>query len=501
MASLEQWTTWREDYLWGLRSAIESCAFKFASISTSQRGVAFDYNKAMNLVAEAIEKGYLDESESSYLFKLASFCLFSADNQRRLFSYHAKDALYDYKLHVYKQTDIISSLKNFNGFLGSAFWFVYLPLIDAIGYYTKNHPLVYREWLLKAADGNYDFSYCGLTKAQLFDYFCSMSQYGLYKLFVDNKYRQAEDLFDSVQANDYDRYIRICSESDIDLTKVSEIAGYILNGLSISAFEDGEGSADSKARALFAMVGVRKAEKDEIDKLLHKVYNHEFVCEVLHMDLTEEESFHLTSWAYYVSMYLPYLELFDDDELFELNKVLDNPYFTGFMKIVQFVRLAMNCSIPQKIKLLLSPEEKDRFLPHSIIESIQENIDDRSFTHKTDNASEDSEIDVQDDADMDFSSQITGVSQGLAPKVKNLASRWMTRPYHRMTDDVLVDIISKKIWPELMEDVDGLMWTPQKRNQPTFQKTKIQLAACLLFHAMERAKIAKLPKQEEQDNT
>lgn len=85
------------------------------------------------------------------------------------------------------------------------------------------------------------------------------------------------------------------------------------------------------------------------------------------------------------------------------------------------------------------------------------------------------------------------------PEEKTLASRWMTEPYQRMSDDTLVKLLTQKIWPKLSEEVDGLHWTPAKRALPTFQKTKNMLAACILFHALELAKIAKLPKQEDDE--
>ena len=65
-----------------------------------------------------------------------------------------------------------------------------------------------------------------------------------------------------------------------------------------------------------------------------------------------------------------------------------------------------------------------------------------------------------------------------------------------MTDDVLVELISKKIWPKLIAQVDGLKWTPNKRVLPSFPKIKSMLAACTMFHALELTGIAKLPKQD-----
>ena len=60
-----------------------------------------------------------------------------------------------------------------------------------------------------------------------------------------------------------------------------------------------------------------------------------------------------------------------------------------------------------------------------------------------------------------------------------------------------MELVSKKIWPRLIDQVDGLKWAPKKRELPSYSKIKSTLAACIMFHALELTGIAKLPKQED----
>lgn len=497
MATIEQWAEWREGYLLDFSFAVEDCALKKVQTILRSKGKELDYIKALELISEAIAEDYIDPDDPAYLFTLASFYYQLAKNQNRLFSsYHAKDAYYDHKLSVVRKEDIISNLKNLEVYINSVSWFVYIPVIDGCAFFIRNHPLLYRDLLFKY-HGRVDLSYCRLTNNQLFEYFCSMTEYSLYKLFVDNKYPHAEELFEAVQENNFELFSKISTDNKIDFTQISEIAGYFLNGQSISVVSDNQEAIESKTNTLFSMVGIQKDDFDKV--LLPKILNHVFVREVLPFELTEDNITSFTYTAFNVAIYLPFWEMFDDEELSIMNKVIENPYFIKFMKIVQYVRLSLAPYLPKGVKLILSSEEMERFLPKIDIENIyaQEEINNSgSKTERSDEALAANEQIANDDT---RTSQFHQALQASAQEIKTLASRWMTEPYQRMTDNTLVELLSQKIWPQLSSEIDGLQWTPKKRALPTFPKTKNALAACVLFHSLELARMAKLPKQEDDE--
>lgn len=468
MASVEQWKEWKEEYLLAFMEAVESCAPKFALASLSEEGIDLNVDKAIDLIAEAYERDILVDDDPSFIFILASIYWLSGKNQRRFRHYSIEDAIRDYNQSMDKHEAFIYALNDFDGYYGCAFWFVYIPLVDFVGFFLKNHPLVYRDYLLKWTNGDIDLSYCGLTQTQLFDFLCSMTQYGLYKLLVDNKFPHPDDLLGFVQKNDFTSFFKICNDNNVDLTNLSEIVGYILNSQSLHIIDDDPDTLESKKRNLFDMVGTNEANVNEI---LSKLYNHDFVCDVLPFDMTKEDTLNITALAYRAAIIIPYFEMLEDDEYIIMDRIINNPYFEGFMKIVEFIRLKLKAPIIKQIKPHLTQDEIERFIPNLEAESSQEE---------------------------NYEQNLAQHSKSSDNNCKTLASRWMTELYQRMTDDVLVEIVSKKIWPQLQDEVDSLKWAPSKRVLPTFQKTKNMMAACILFHALELAKIARLPKQEKE---
>ena len=137
MASVEQWAEWRDKYLWDFHLTIDECAYKYAQNAVKDNGITLEPNKEYNLLSDAIERGYIDIEDDSFLFKTATFFILAGLNQRRLFPYQAKDALRDYQSLVKQHNDILCELKNFKGYSGCAIWFVNIPFLDALGFSSR----------------------------------------------------------------------------------------------------------------------------------------------------------------------------------------------------------------------------------------------------------------------------------------------------------------------------------------------------------------------------
>ena len=68
MASVEQWAEWRDKYLWDFHLTIDECAYKYAQNAVKDKGIALEPNKVYNLLSDAIERGYIDIEDDSFLF-------------------------------------------------------------------------------------------------------------------------------------------------------------------------------------------------------------------------------------------------------------------------------------------------------------------------------------------------------------------------------------------------------------------------------------------------
>lgn len=169
-----------------------------------------------------------------------------------------------------------------------------------------------------------------------------------------------------------------------------------------------------------------------------------------------------------------YFDLFEVDEAEEVNTIFKNPRLLFLVKFAQGLYHDCFHRWPKNAKIFFSAEEVEAVHAAVALAQAKNNMPTNE-------------------------SQTESPAIRVSSEEKTLASRWMTEQYHRMTDDVLVEIVSKKIWPQLQDEVDGLQWTPAKRALPTFHKTKNMMAACILFHALELSGIAKLPKQEKDD--
>ena len=485
MASLEQWTKWREEYLLGLRQVIEDSPFAVAAYMLKFENKKLDVDYADDLVAECIEKGYINETEPEYFMKVYICAMLTAMVDKTL---DADDFKVEYDGALKLQKGPLDWLGDFDGFYGHAGWFVNVPLLDAIRYYGINNPFAYKKALfdsMQAFEGAVNLSYCRVPLEKVFSFFQTMTTYGLYKLLVDMNCPDVEGIIDTIKRDKYKSFKRICSEQSIDFTEVSEIIGMLNNSGEISITSDQE-TLNKKTFELFAMVGFPEMPTITIES---DCVRPDYLRKLFQFDMTDEQAFKITLLASDLSGLFPYLSRMDNDERMEINRILDNPLFSNYVKVSQFVYICNRRSeLPQGITPLLSNDERRRLFPSSLKSSDQDAI-----TVSTPTTS------LEQQKVIASESYLSQISEAAVPERKTLASRWMTEPYHRMKDDTLVDLLSQKIWPQLTSEVDGLQWTPAKRALPSFEKTKNMLAACILFHALELAKIAKLPKQEEDE--
>lgn len=498
MISQEQITAWREEYIHGLSMAIDESA---VIIPVDKGSLIEDASselwKNIKSAFETFSIGKLSLEDPLGIKKLIKNYRELVDSQSKWLAKQVDVKKY-YK-DVVIQEDYPDDLNSVEGYKNCARWFVLCPLINGLGYVVENHPLVFRERLIKW-DGFIDWSAQILNRNQLFDYLHSMTKYGLYKLLFDNKFPYAEDLFNAIQDNNFDAFNTICSDDNVELNNLATIAGYISQGQQFQCIFDDPGTILSKN---FYLLGMFEPQVERRNDFFLKEQYQTIVRKLLPFDMTDDETRSVTSLAYEMSTCFDLFEMLDGDELAEINRVLSNPVFTNFMKVAEYVRLSTRTPMPKGTRHYLSSEEQARFIPVFILNAIREtvskqdepiqvvgpNIDNNDVKEE-----DEKEITTEVLRQPDLPAQAAGES---TQDIKTLASRWMTEPYHRMSDDVLVEIISQKIWPQLMNEVDNLQWTPNKRALASFQKTKNMLAACLLFHAMELSKIAKLPKQEE----
>ena len=356
------------------------------------------------------------------------------------------------------------------------------PLKVAICYIMKNFPIGLSMLLKKQNPDTLEnrTRYLRVPFQEAFRFINGMTTFGLRRLLQDICPSYCEDeLVEAIQKGDYDEFKNICRTEKLTLsTDLSESVGFIQynffipldrmfnDEIEFSVGEDG----DPYLNQILYSAGI---PTDQPEKLVSTIAACEDeIKELIPWAQTDEQRQDCAqAIAFFAGMYT-YFDLFEIDEAEIVNKILDNPRFRGVIQMAQEAYFGKYEQWPPKSIILFSPEQRAQV--------------ERVVLKKNDPRP------VQD----------SDLGGGVMDRDgKNMASRWMTESYQRMSDDVLVNLISKTIWPRLITQVDELKWEPKKRELPTFQKTKNQLAACILFHALELAKIAKLPKQEEQGSS
>lgn len=520
----------RQEHIDGLKRKIEEAPYVYLLKVLKAIGHDASYDDLMGCIDRAIEAGVLSKGEPDYLWHSWIVALFGIEAHLNGYKEFFKDLKIrseqaasdgvlspedpDYLLksigltilvHKKKSDKIFAEeaeeyLKGYlerEPFLYDSFHPLYcqimFPLKEAMFYIMKNYPLGLSMLLKKQNSDSLEnrSRYLRVKLVEAFEFINGMTSFGLRRLLSDICPSYCEDdLIDAIQKGDFDDFKNICRTEKLTLsTELSESVGYIQYNFFIpyermfdmeKDFNIGENgdpylnnmlySSGENAESYHRLLSIAESCEAEIKALNPWVKTKEQV-----MDCAQ-------ALLFIAGMY-DYFELLEMDEADIVNKIFDHPRYQGIVKLGQEAYLGHYRHWPKKAKILFNPADKAYVEKVVLGEQLTGN----------NNTAGNQEIVVNNDSPE--ANPTTTTSQ----EGKNLASRWMTKPYQRMSDDVLVDLISTKIWPRLITEVDELKWEPKKREQPTFQKTKNILAACILFHALEMAGIAELPTQDKKD--
>ena len=509
----------RKEHLDGLKQVIQDAPYGFLLNVCKSVGVSVSMDDIMGHINKGLEYGIISKEDPEYVWKSFLVARMAIEEHLRGYDDFLKEVKAtldnglaerilepnepDYLLKTFAIT-ILAHKKKSEDFtadearayyqelleedpfeensLFAIYSLLMYPLKVAICYIMKNFPIGLSMLLKKQYPDNLEnrSRYLRVPLADAFSFINGMTSFGLRRLLADICPSYCEDeLIEAIQKGDYDEFKNICRTEKLTLsTDLSESVGFIQynffipldrmfnDDIEFSVGEDGDPylneilySAGIPTEQVGNLITTISSCSDEITEFIPWAQTEEQIQDCAH------------AIAFFAGMYT-YFDLFEIDEAEVVNKVLDNPRFKGVIQLAQEAYFGKYEQWPPKSRILLTPEQKAQVervvLGKNDIRQVQASVFD-------------------------------GVSTG--QDAKNLASRWMTEPYQRMSDDVLVEVISKNIWPRLINQVDELKWEPKKREQPTFQKTKNQLAACILFHALELAKIAKLPKQDDQGSS
>lgn len=509
----------RKEHIDGLKKVIKEAPYGFLQNVCKSAGVNVSMDEIMAHINNSLEYGIITKEDPDYVWK--SFLVARMAIEEHLRGYDdflkdVKDTLenglaerilepneHDYLLKTFALTLLAHKKKtdNFTAEEAQGFYQDFLeevpfednsmtalysllmyPLKVAICYIMKNFPIGLSMFLKKQSPDSLEnrSRYLRVPLKDAFAFIHGMTSFGLRRLLADICPSYCEDeLIEAIQKGDYEEFKNICRTEKLTLsTDLSESVGFIQYNFfipldrmfndDIELFVGEEG--DPYLNEVLYSAGIPTNQVDTLVSTISSCTD-EFK-ELIPWAKTEEQRQDCAqAIAFFAGMYT-YFDLFEIDEAEVVNKIFDVPRFKGVLQLAQEAYFGRYEQWPPKSMILFSPEQKAQV--------------ERVVLGK----------------DMPESQQSAVVEDAARPQdTKTLASRWMTDSYQRMSDDALVDIISKKIWPQLIKQVDELKWTPKKREQPSFPKTKSMLAACILFHALELAGLAKLPKQEEQGNS
>ena len=469
MASLEEWTKWKDEYHSTFYSIVTCAPILLAAAVLGEKSRTLKRGCDLFIKAHDKELFILD---SSYFFKAYFFLCYPL---LKMTGYKntvedAEKAYNDPKIKKWSISTINNDAQEYYVYIDYA---VMRPALQACRHLIVNNPFLYKNTLLRYSEflgKKLNLSYCKLSSRRLFDYFKSMSRYGLYKLLTDMNCPATDELFECIQKGKYRAYMALCEKKSIDFSEIAEVAGAIMNTEGLSRSDPDYLPQFNDFSSMINAPKSRLIDNKELS------YAPELVGKLFPFTSSDEKAFDIVKLAFdYSGLYL-YFENMNDEERMLTYSLTDDSNAIAFFKLSQLIYYSWASSYPKNVNIYPTEEELEYFLSLLKAKGISHtnNLEGRPIEGKENLASNTS-----------------------SSSNSSLANRWMTEPYQRMTDDTLVELISRKIWPQLSEEVDGLQWTPAKRALPTFEKTKNMLAACILFHALELAKIAKMPKQEE----
>lgn len=449
-------------------------SFLVARLAIEERLRGYDgFLDDVNSASEkAVADGVLDINDPDFLLKSFAFTIYN----------HKENDCYS----VDGARSFIKEFLEENPFVVNSSYYVYcslmFPLQRAILFITKNYPIalatLLKKWTPEGEENK--AKYMRVPLSESFAFLKGMTLFGQRRLLADICPSYCEDeLVEAIQKGDYEEFKEICRSEKLTLsTELSESVGYLqyyfyipLERMINEDINNEEVDRQGDPYPSFMLYSFGQSP-DNMQKLMSSFADQKANLLKLFPWIHSDEDFSLFAMAtLFVSSMYSYFDLFEVDEAEVVNILFENPRLQSLVKIAQSVYYGTNKRWPKYARILASPEE-ERTILNAKIEEDGASQDNNDVHPLTENHSEE----------------------------RTLASRWMTEAYQRMSDDVLVELVSKQIWPSLMAEIDGLQWTPARRGLPSFPKIKNMLAACILFHALELAKIAKLPKQEEQVN-
>ena len=370
MASLEQWTKWREEYYAGLKQIIDDAPYGMAKLTVEAEGDHFFPDVAKAFVDKAIKEGFINESEPLSFLKMSYFAMVG------LVAYQNKEdvSVQDVEASCHEPDYPYREITTADDYISYSLWAFHLPFLKACRYVFANHPRACKNVIIdlfKQAGEEIDFSYFRLRKEELFNYFRSITPFCLHNMLADMNCPYAEEVFDAVQDGDYEFFKTLCYEKNIDFTELSEIVGYLQGGLIGSIndtekfFESDENPDEETGEKIYlrlknvtSMAGLPRFNQEDF-KAGVTILKQNIVGELLPFIQTEEDASIISAIAFDVASMYSYIERMDDGELKEINRLLDHPDFEALVKLAQVLFCGRYDRFPNNVIIHFSPEEQD----------------------------------------------------------------------------------------------------------------------------------------------
>lgn len=386
MASVKQWTKWREDYYAGLKQIIDDAPYKMAKLAVESEVFHYVPDVAKTFVDKAINEGVIKESEHLSYLKMSYFAM------SRLVAYQEKNdiSVQDVEVSYHEPDSPCLEIAKAEDYISYAILVFHLPLIKACRYVLSNHPLACKNVikdLFKRTEEQIDFSYFRLRKEVLFDYFRSITPFCLHNMLADMKCPYAEEVFDAVQDGDYDFFKTLCYDKNIDFTELSEIVGYLQSGLignidEIEGFlesdecseEEMEEKTYSRIKNVTSMAGLPLFNKEDF-MAGATIFKQDFIGELIPFIQTEDDASIISAIAFDVANLYSYIERMDEGELKEINRLLDHPDFEALVKLAQGLFCAWYDRFPNNVTINFSQEEQNEMLSYTQSDKIAEQGD------------------------------------------------------------------------------------------------------------------------------
>ncbi len=375
MADALQWTAWREEYIAGLRKIVDFVPFDAIEQHAKLASYSFDVSLLRSLLERLVSEGYVNRDDSSYFMK-AFFYLASAFDdammEDREYTSDELEAFLESAKGVELDPEDIA-IDDASDLLRYAMTLMYLPLCRAIYYILSNNLFAFKtaySCMCEALELNVNWGYCRMRQQQLFEFLCSLTPFGVDKLFADfGCPLQYEDgLFSAIREGDYKAFNEICHEGNINFTEVSEIAGLLHNKFGAlldtfdASFECDENDeeaikidAEARDRSMFTMMGV-SYDYDEYKKGVS--VEKDIFADRLPFIQTDEQASLVFNCAIQVFGLLPYFDYLDQDELSVIDRLLYQPSFDVLLELAVLCYCKYFKQFPAKVHYPFTSERQ-----------------------------------------------------------------------------------------------------------------------------------------------